>query len=379
MPEYKNKWLCSYETILFDTLDGDIDVGQYALDEDKVGYYIRTRPKTEAQFDWVPLVDDNGVEYDVSKLTEVKIAKGHAYYDEFLTAAGATNLWTATSIHAGKGPSQLPSGSVLRVQSNAKKYWDTAQIKGHPQPTRVEMVEILPPPEPLAEVSMHHSIEFDATSYSDSTGAVSSYSFNHTCGASADLLVFGNGHYKSSGDITISSVTYNSVAMTLARDDVKSVSGWNFRSAVYYLLAPGTGSAYTVAITYSGTTTNGDGGVVSYSGARQTGQPDAVNGATGSASKTASTIVTTVADNCWVFSAVMFDSYPATSGNTVRWSGFMFGSGSDTNGPKTPAGNQTMSWTIAINSIWAISAASFAPAERNPRHGFIMFQDPGIL
>ena len=84
---YSNKWLSSYETILFDTKDGDLDIGDYAPDESGIGYYYRTKPKNQAQFDWT----DNASL--VKGLHKVKIvADGHAYYDEFLTANGATNF-----------------------------------------------------------------------------------------------------------------------------------------------------------------------------------------------------------------------------------------------------------------------------------------------
>ncbi len=155
---YKNKWLCSYSTLIFDTPDGDLDFGQFALTENKKGYYIRTKPKNEAQFEIVDL------KYDVSKLKEVKILSGHAYYDEFLTAVGATILWAVGSIHAGKDPSQLPSGSVFRIQSTAEKYDSLRIVKGAPQPSRTETVDIKPPPEPLPEEPTHHSIALDSTS-----------------------------------------------------------------------------------------------------------------------------------------------------------------------------------------------------------------------
>ena len=354
---YKNKWLCSYETLLFDTKDGDLDIGDYAPDESGIGYYYRAKPKNEAQFDWTDNVSL------IKGLHKVKIvAGGHAYYDEFLTSNGASKLWDSKSQYYMADPSQLPSGSVLRVQSNAKKYWDTAWIKDYPQPEKTEIVIEIPPDEPLPEKPEHHSIALDVASNSGGKSSVSSYSWSHTCTGSNLLLVVGDAHWSSTNNRTVTGITYNSDSLTFIRTDENS-DIYFFRSTLYYRVAPDTGGAYTVAVTLSGTMSNGAGGAVSYTGAKQTGQPDAHNGANAYTGKTQSTTVTTVADNSWVAGVLVVVSHP-TCGNTQRWnvnSGYYW-AGSDTNAPKTPAGSQTMSWTQASNAIWAISAASFAPA-----------------
>jgi len=249
---YTNKWIGSYETSLFNTSDGDLAIGQYALDEIGTGYYIRTKPKTEAQFDWVPLT------YDVSKLTQVKII-GKAYYDEFLTATGATNLWTTGSSYAGLYYSQLPSGSVVRIQSNATKYKGLTSTPNYPQPVRTEIVTTIPPQEPSPELPTHHSIGYDNSSYISEKSGISSYTFSHTCAGSNRLLVFGDGH-TSSSDTTVTGVTYNGVALTLVRSD-QHQSGDSWRTSIWYLIAPATGSN-TVSVTLCGTTSWVYGGVV---------------------------------------------------------------------------------------------------------------------
>ena len=356
MAIYQNKWLCSYETLLFNTPDGDLDVTQYALTEDGKGYYIRTNPKTEGQFNWVPLT------HDVSGLTKVQIVPGaHAYYDEFLAAVGVTYLWSSGSQYAGFDPSQLPSGSVVRIPSTAAKYNPLRTTPNAPQPSRTEEVTVLPPPEPIPPKPAHSSIALDATSNSGLQTDVSSYSWSHICTGTDLLLAFGNS-LQDNVDRTVSGVTYNAVAMTAVRTDVRTDTAYTHRSTAYYLIAPAAGT-YTVAVTLSGITDYSVSGVVSYTGAKQSGQPDANNGANGS-STACSVDVTTVANNCWVFD-VAITRGALTCGNTQRWNVNLYatraGGGADTNGPKTPAGAQTMSWTSSLAGAWAISAFSIAP------------------
>ncbi len=341
--EYSNKWLSSYETLRFNTVDGDLGIDQYALDETGVGYYVRTKSKDESQFEYVES------SHNITGLEKVELVIGeHCYYDEFRDAKGET----------------------VRIQTTGKKYWDITRIKNYPQPKRTELVDELPnfPEPPMGDGP--NSIAFDAASNSGKKTAVSSYSWSHTCTGGNRLLVVGDGH-SSSADRTVTGITYNSDPMASVRSDLGEEGSLNFRSTLYYLIAPDTGSN-TVAVTLSDTIGQAAGGAISYTGAKQSSQPDAHNG--GKADSTTPTInVTTSADNSWVVSTVV--GYVAGSGqtftcdNSERWSvnidsSYRAAGGSDTNGPKTPAGSQTMSWGNGYgNGIeWAISAASFAPA-----------------
>lgn len=96
----KLQWRLSYETILFDTPDGDLGDGQYA-DSGKGFFYVRRSPKNNSQFVFVknidPLIDK----------TLVHIIPGFAYYDEFI----------------------LPNGRCLRIKSSQQNYKSLA-IKG---------------------------------------------------------------------------------------------------------------------------------------------------------------------------------------------------------------------------------------------------------
>jgi len=349
---YKNKWMGSYETICFDTADGDLDKKQYALNEDGTGYYISIKGKDEGQFISVDL------SYDVSKLEEVHIVPGaKCYYDEFLTAKGAKAIWKNGEWEMDK----MPNDGMVRIKSDSQKYWDTAKIKNHSQPERIEIVDELSPPEPPQPHNEPHSIAFDAVSDSIYRGWVSSFSYSHTCGSSADFLIVGVAFFDN-GANDMTSVTYNSESLTQAV--IHDFS--NTFAAVYYMYAPDTGSAYSIVVTFNDDIAGGGAVASSYSGVNQSDQPDATNSAGGYGSS-ASVNVETQADNSWVFSAAhMYDSSGSPGcGNTqlaLLNSGSYFAGLSDTGGPKTPAGTQQMSWSYLSYGEQVIAAMSFAPA-----------------
>lgn len=126
-----------------------------------------------------------------------------------------------------------------------------------------------------------------------------SHTWNHTCTGSLLILWVGfNGDNIGSFD-DITSVTYNGVAMTLANKQVNPASGGDRNTYLYYLLGPATGShAVVINCTNSHLL---QGGSASYTGVKQSGQPDAtaVNAETVSSNKTLTTTLTTSADNCW--------------------------------------------------------------------------------
>jgi hypothetical protein len=105
-----------------------------------------------------------------------------------------------------------------------------------------------------------------------------------------------------------------------------------------------------------------------YSGAKQTGQPDAhTTKGSSSGVKTYDATITTIADNCWgVFGAMIGD----ISGGTVTAGSNTYqryqnaGQGTfmaDTNASYTPAGSLTMGCSKATNDKYAACIASFSP------------------
>lgn len=203
-----------------------------------------------------------------------------------------------------------------------------------------------------AIVKAQSSIAFDAATNGGLTNPGSSKTFAHTTSGSDRILFVGV--FGSTTDV-ITGVTYAGVSMNLIAKDSNG-DRWAY---LFYLAAPATGSNNVViSASASGAIY---GGAASYTGASQTGIPDAFKVEKASAT----TNITTVADNSWVVSVFrgLGGSPTAGTGLTNRitsgGTGFaMF----DQNGPNTPAGstaNMTVN-TPGTNQVWIL--ASFAPA-----------------
>lgn len=102
----KLKWLCGYETLKFDTPDGDLDKNQYAINPNG-GYFIRRHPKNNFNFVSVEKLDAIGMK-------RVKILEEKAYYNEF----------------------ELPDKRTLRIPTTGEEYWKVGKVKDYPQPQK---------------------------------------------------------------------------------------------------------------------------------------------------------------------------------------------------------------------------------------------------
>jgi hypothetical protein len=198
-----------------------------------------------------------------------------------------------------------------------------------------------------------------AIAYDTSTdgGEVSgtSLSWSHTCTGSDRILFVG----MLSSDSAPNAVTYNGTNMTLVDSARLSTP---YYSLMYMLVNPSSG-ANNVSITIDSGFVHGCS--VSYTGAAQSGQPDASTGGVTSAATSVTGTLTTVADNSWtVMMGIQQNGTAKTAGagTTVRLS--ITGNqqyAADSNAAITPAG----STSLIVNSgsaVWAYSMASFSPA-----------------
>lgn len=206
------------------------------------------------------------------------------------------------------------------------------------------------------------AIAFDATTQLTIVDTVSSGSVNHTVTGSNMILWCGVENNNQSG---ITSMTYNSVSLTQAvffnETNGQQISLW-------YLIGPATGT-HSFAVTRTSNSGNSWWQIASYSGAKQSGQPDATTSNSGTTATSLTTTLTTVADN--TISILVGYANNASSPLTVGTNSTKVAEmapirstlfDSTGVGPKTPAGSFSMTFnTDTSGTVIAAVMASFAP------------------
>jgi hypothetical protein len=185
--------------------------------------------------------------------------------------------------------------------------------------------------------------------------AGTSHTYAHTCTGS-NLILFVSVATNSASDL-ISGVTYNSVAMTLV--DKQQGTSTNY-SYLFYLINPATGANNVVVSASSSCAIYSD--AVSYTGAKQSAQPDSSGKGT-STGATLALSTTVVAANCWlVASGCDFDGVYDTGG-LITLRGRSGASGIGDSDGVVATGSQSLTWTTTPTSNPTSGViASFAPA-----------------
>ena len=138
------------------------------------------------------------------------------------------------------------------------------------------------------------AVAFDASSQASSSGSVNSLTWAHTCTGTDRILIVLFG--ENTGTPSQSTVTYDGVSMT-AFSTVSSPFANN--KIGWYLINPASGANNIVATRTTTSTAVIRGVAASYTGAKQSGQPDAQNTFNVASSTSGSAAITPVADNCW--------------------------------------------------------------------------------
>lgn len=193
------------------------------------------------------------------------------------------------------------------------------------------------------------AIAFDAVAGAkDSSGAVTSLTFSHTCTGSNRLLIV-SGSVTSLTARTITGVTYAGTSMTF----VITATASQVVSFMYILVNPTTG-ANNVVVTISGVTDglNKQFNAISssYTGCAQSGQPDShgTNVLNGSTVTNFPVSTTVVASNCWLVGTASEDAGDiaagaAGTGTTYRGVAEFNQIIADSNGT-VGTGSQTLNW-----------------------------------
>ena len=207
-------------------------------------------------------------------------------------------------------------------------------------------------------------INFDAFS-SQTLGATTAsphtFSTQHTAsGSNRIVIVSASGDWASAGLLT--GVTYGGSAMTKIVEGV-SWSGGNYIS-LWYLIAPATG-AQSIQFTWTGGDKRVSFTCASYTGAKQSGQPDASTSNNQESGSSLTTTLTTVADKCWTVLHMLpadFDSSSAGAGTVIRQNTTGGRGGyADSNGEKTPAGSTSLIVNYGGSTRVGHVMASIAP------------------
>ncbi len=196
--------------------------------------------------------------------------------------------------------------------------------------------------------------------------SASSMQWQHTTGSGNDrLLLVTIDIFRSNGQPrTVSSITYNGIALTQATTKEHS-SNPRLRSYLFYLTNPASGTK-TISVTFSGST-DAIGGSVSYTNVNQT-SPLQVSSANSGSGITQSTSLTASGS----YNKILFGhmgSYNSAQGHTVsegggqtnRWAQ----TGSNYKGRSSEktvtSGSVSMSWTTSITTSWTAIAAVIEP------------------
>jgi hypothetical protein len=198
------------------------------------------------------------------------------------------------------------------------------------------------------------AIAYDATAIT--TFGASPKTVSHTVTGSNTLL---HGTAVDLNNV-VNSFTYNSVSLT--RINESSYPGTRYGVASYYLIAPSSGANTLSAGTSSG---NLGAACISFSGAKQSAQPDSSGTQNETSQVSTATLTTTVvaADSMIVGTLCDEEGVGGTAGtNTTRAQrsdqGLTYGYSTATVG----TGNQSIVFTFSPTIIYGSAYASFAPA-----------------
>lgn len=205
------------------------------------------------------------------------------------------------------------------------------------------------------------AIAYDA--FSSGSGTGSTLTVSHTTTGSNVGLAAGV-FLTDSSSRTITSVTYNGVAMT---EQYQYINATNRRIGLFTLAVGAGVGAKNIIVTLSGAVSNGVALLAtSYSGVAQTGTVDnkTKQDNSGTPSPLTATL-TTVADNCWLIGMAATARANSAGTSTTKRGGIAnfdeYGA-YDTNAAKTPAGSVSVQATMSPNDFYgSMMAVSFAP------------------
>lgn len=201
-------------------------------------------------------------------------------------------------------------------------------------------------------------LSFDAATSTTGNG-ISSKTFSHTIGSSANFLLVGISYFDSFGK-NVNSVTWNGVSMT--NGGSRELVGATFKTQFFYLTAPATGTR-NVVVTFSASIDDTVIGAVSFNGVNQSTPIGSLAGADGTGTDLSVT-ATSATGELVVDVFCLNGGTPVTpgAGQTQRY--FATGSaGNIRGGVSTKAGatSTNMTWTQSSSGGWVHIALPLKP------------------
>lgn len=207
-------------------------------------------------------------------------------------------------------------------------------------------------------------IGFDAQS-SGTGNNIAILTWPHTVSGTNRILIVGVS-IRNNNNQTVTGVTYAGLPLTTIgfRNNATNV-----RMELWRLVAPPIGTNF-VAVNLSAAA-RVVGGAVSLTGVDQTDPIDAAFVSNIDNSNAPTVSITTVTNNAWVIDTVAVRgniTLTVGAGQTQRWNRSVGGGANrvngagSTEGPRTPPGAVTMSWTAGGTQRWAIGAVALKPA-----------------
>lgn len=202
------------------------------------------------------------------------------------------------------------------------------------------------------------AIAFDA--YTGASGTGTSLTTAHTVTGSNTILFVGTFYQVNE---SVSSITYNGAAMTFIARQTQESDTRNIE--LWYLINPATG-AHNVVTTGSASSYR-ENHISSYTGAKQSSQPDSSASPTASSTTTFNMSTTVVASNCWLLAFARNDSvnYSAGTGTTLRDGSLLSPALCDSNGT-VGTGAQTLQLTTGSSGNHIGIIVSIAPPATGP-------------
>lgn len=320
----------------------------------------------------------------------------------YVSNSGLSGVFSGGAVNPGTGIITFSSASATGASGNISLLTVTFDVTGEgtgaldlsftamaATPTVTNLLPVLTITDGSVTASGGASgvVEADGAA-SSATGAAnaSSVSFAHTTGTGTNrLMLVGVSWNAGSTARTISSVTFtpsgggSALPLTVV---LTQQAGTNLRySAIYSLLNPPSGVAGTVAVTFSGTVSNGIvAGAANFKGADQStplGTPAGANGSSTAASVTLSGLSGNelVFDNLFQGASGSSQTVTAGAGQTQLWNEFVSNTRAAASTEQAEGSSVTMSWTASSRTPWAIAAVPVNPAPAGPSYTLTVSDD----